>query len=495
MHRLRARVLSGAVWMVLARVISRLLGVVNIMILARLLLPDDYGLVAQAWTALLVLSIVTSFGLDIVLIQKPSIEREDLNTAFTLGLLLNSTMAAVGIALAPAVAGFFGDERLIPVIRLLSASMILGGLRNIGVVEFQRELRFSKTFLLDVVPGLAALIVTMVTAFLLRNYWALVAGTVTSVFVDLCLGYVIHPYRPRLGLRRLRSFLVFSKWIVVNNVLGYLDTRFADLLIARYLGATELGLFRVASQTASMMTSELVAPINRVLFPAYAKVAGDPDAFRRVYLRTIAVLAFVGIPVTFGLNAVAGPFVAVFLGAKWTQAAPIIELLALNGTLSILASSDYAVYMALGRPRFVVLLYSIYLGVLLPLLFLLTREYGIVGSALAFVFANLVATPLNFFVLFRTLSIRFLDFARVLWRTLIASLAMTWLVRSFTPYAEVRFASEVPVLLLSVGLGGCVFFAVAFGLWLLTGASGGAEGEVLGILRSRLKTVVEKHAG
>lgn len=443
--------------MIFARLISRVLNVVSIAVLARLLMPEDFGLVATAWTVLLFLSLIMAFGFDVALVRKRDVTREDYDSVFTLNLALSVVSAAVGMIAASHVARFFGDERVADVVVALCFLPLIRGFHNIGVVEFRRELQFGKEFALEIFPSVVMVLATVGSALVLKSYWALVIGNLVGAVTGLVASYVIHPYRPRISLSKAGEYLRFSRWILLNNFLAYLDGRLADILISKSMGVDQLGIFRIGSQIATLTTTELVAPINRVLFPGYSKVSNDPERLKKSYLQTVALLVYLGFPIAIGISLVAEPLVAVLLGNRWIEVVPVLQYLAVVGALSLLTSNDYAIYMAQGRPKTVVYLYVVYLVLLIPALIYVSARYDLVAVAQVFLLTTALVLPLNLIVLFRALDIRFIEFLQVVWRSLLGTamvMVAVQFVRILVPAGD---HSQMVVLAVLVTVGFLVY--------------------------------------
>jgi lipopolysaccharide exporter len=480
---LNARLARGAGWMVSARLLTRAVGVLNVVILARLLLPEDFGLVAAAWSALYFLMLFSAFDFEAVVVQKERVTREDYDTAFTLKAIFGAFVTISGVALSGPIAAFFGEPRLGPVVSVLSFSPLLQGLHNTGLVELRRKVEFGKIFIMDIVPSASTLVATLVAAFILKSYWALVVGAMAGSIVGVALSYLLHPFRPRACLRHARAFFRFSKWVFLNSSLHYLDARFANLLVGKSLGTADLGVFRMGSEIAALSTTELADPINRVLFPGYSRVAGDRDAFKLQYLQSVGALVYLTLPAAVGIIAVAESLISVLLGAKWAAAAPVVAILALRGALLSFSLNDYAVYMAKGRPEIVLYLKLPYVTLLLVFLFVLTPMYGVVGAAAAFVVADLLLLPVFFLVRFRVVGITLSEFVAAVGRSLVGATAMFFVVSGFIRWSSDRFDHEIVILALGIVIGILSYLGLTLFMWLLLRPQGGAEGVIWRALR------------
>ena len=268
----------------------------------------------------------------------------------------------------------------------------------------------------------------------------------------------------------------------MNNFLYFLKDRGSDFIIGRFAGRTSLGLYNVGYDIANLPTTELVAPINRAVFPSYAKIANDLAALRAGFIAVLGAVTLFAIPAGIGIAAIAPLACEVLLGPKWLAAIPVIEILALHGAITALQSNVYAVYLALGRADLPTIITAAYVAVLLPLSALLTYWNGINGAALACLITAAVFAPINYAVLVKKLHLPPRDILAVFWRPVIGCVGM---------YLSARYVSEslqhhlpaVIALFAAVLAGALVYLLLVSAMWRLAGLPPGAESAVL--LRAR----------
>ncbi|WP_280154005.1 lipopolysaccharide biosynthesis protein [Piscinibacter sp. XHJ-5] len=461
----------GAAWMVLFRLFDRSVGIVSTTVLARLLVPADFGLVAMAMSVIAIIELATAFSFEVALIQKNDPQREHFDTAWTLNVLVALAGAAVTAALAHPAAAFYGDPRLVPVMFAIGGAWLITGFENVGTVNFRREMNFSAEFRWMASKRVIAFVVTLIAAFTFRSYWALVIGTATGRFAGVVLSYVMHPYRPRLALSRARELFSFSGWLLVNNLAGVLFGRLPHFFVGRVFGAQQLGAYTVGSEIAQLAHTELVAPINRAMFPGYARLVDDPPAFRRVCVDATAAILLVVLPVSAAVAVLAAPMVRVLLGAQWQHAVPIIQILAFAGALTALISNNVSAYLALGRPHLATLIFVARVVVFVVAIALLGSSHGATGVAYAELLATSCSLVVSLPILFGALGLRVKDYVAIMWRPLIASAAGYAAVRQLL----LRLGSEgtfgeAALQLLAGTVGGAVVYLVS--LWLLWIAAG-----------------------
>ena len=472
---------SGAVWMVLFKFTERGLGLVSTLILARLLVPNDFGLVAMATSLVAMLELLSAFGLDLALIRRPDAGRAEYDTAWTINVLTAVLVALIMLAAAQPVARWYAEPAVVPVISVLALGSVIQGLENIGVVAFRKEMRFDLEFRYQLVRKLAMFAVTVPLAFVLRSYWALVVGIVAGKAIGVAYSYYAHPYRPRFTLAARGELIGFSQWLLLNNIVMFLRDRVSDFIIGRLRGPAALGVYSLGYEIANMPTVELAMPINRAVYPGYARLHEQEGSLRQGFLAVIGLIALLAIPAGAGVSATAVPLTAVILGPKWAQAAPLIEILAFFGVIMALQTNSYSVFLAIGRPYLQSVVLGVYLAALLPLLVFMTRSLGLEGAAWACLASVTLMLPLNYTLVVRALDIEGRAIVRLLWRPLLAAAAMYAVVTSLLaalPQSP-AFGNQLLRLIVAATSGATLYFAIVYLLWTMAGRPEGAERLVL----------------
>ena len=336
----------AAGWMVGWRMAARMLGFISMLVLARLLVPADFGLVAMAAVFNGTIEALSLLGVDSALVRSEEVDDSLLNTAFTMEVMRALTNAAVVALLSPVAGIWFGDPRLFPILLVLAANAAIGGFENIGIVSFRREMQFEKEFVIFLVPRLGGFVATLVLALLLRSYWALVAGIVLAQTLRVILTYVIHPYRPRFSLARWRELTGFSFWMWVYAVGSFFGGQADTLVLGRAFGPAVLGVYLTALQIGTLPITEVTEPIRRALFSGFS--AAQRRGMNPIAnVISIASVLLVGIvPAAIAISAASGPITAVLLGPHWYAAQPLIAIFAWQCLFSVFSSVLAPAYVA-----------------------------------------------------------------------------------------------------------------------------------------------------
>lgn len=481
MQNLSKKMIMGAAWMLAFKITERSLGFISTIILARLLVPSDFGLVAMGMSIVAILELLSAFSFDMALIQNQSADKHHYDTAWTFNVLFGIASALVLIALAEPAAVFYAEPRLHAMMYVLACIAAAAGFENIGIVAFRKELNFKKEFQFLLGKKIAAFAVTIPLALILRNYWALVVGILVGKLAGVALSYYVHPFRPRFSLAAWQQLVHFSKWLLINNILIFLNYRSVDLVIGKLAGSRALGLYTLADEISNLPTTEIVAPINRAIFPGYSKMANEIPRLREGFLKVLGMIALIALPAAMGLAATAELIVPVVLGDKWLSAIPIVQILAFFGAITALQSNSGYIFLALGKPRILTALLTVLVTLRMPVLVFLTWKAGAVGAAWAMLGSALLVFPVYYVTLAVQLKLTFGLLAARLWRPIVASSLMFFSVRQILLHLDPAMSLSVQLtqVFLVVTTGAIIYTTVVILLWLASSKPRTAEYDAL----------------
>lgn len=486
-----SQIATGAAWMIAFKMVDRSVGLISTIVLARMLAPEDFGLVSMTMVLLAALQLLVSFGFEVHLIQNPDAGRDQFDTAWTFSALFATLCGLILAAGAQEAAAFYREPRLEMIIYVLAFGFVLDGFSNVGTVAFRREMRFDREFKFLLGKRLSSLVVTIPLALYLQNYWALVFGQLASTFLSVALSYYMSTYRPRFSMKAKLELFHTSKWLVANNLLGFLNTKATPFLLARLTSAQSVGTYSIAVEIATMPSNELVAPINRAAFPGYARAAHDLPALRDTFLKVIASISMVAIPAGVGVCIVADLLVPATLGWQWLGAIPLIQILAVFGIIRALQTNIPYVYLAMGQPRRSTIIMSIQVIIFLMVLYPAISQWGAIGAAWASLGTAIVMIPINQGMVAHCLKLSATQFCSQLMRPLLASTVMAGVVLAIKSQLVLRYVTldYVLALLLCAVAGGLTYVVAAYLLWCLWSRPGGAERHAFGQLENLLAKI------
>jgi len=395
---LSTRVVRGGIWVFALRMTNRALGLVRIIVLARLLSPEDFGLFGIAILSISVLETFSNTGFNAAVIHRQKDTESYLDTAWTVSVIRGIFLFLCLIFASTSIAKFFGSSQAELVIRIIAISTLVYGFRNIGVLLFQKELEFNKQFTYESSGVLVELCVAIILAIKLQNIWALVYGSLAGNFTRLFLSYLVHPYRPRLrfDMEEFRELFGYGKWVLGSGILIFLVTQGDDIFVGKVLGVTALGLYQMAYAFSNLPATEICHVISQVTFPAYSKFQDDLPRLRKAYLRVFHFTAFLSVPFSAGIFIMAPDFTRIFLGEKWMLMIPAFRVLAFWGIIRSLGATAGPVFQSIGRPEILTKLQLLVLALLFISIYPLSIKWNILGTSLAIIlstfFPNVVAT-------------------------------------------------------------------------------------------------------
>ena len=391
---LSGKTARGTFWVFTLRIIDRLFKLVRIIILARILSPDDFGVFG---IALLVLSILGSFsqtGFSQALIQKQEDIRSYLNTAWTVRVVRAVLIAIIVFFLAKPAASFFGAPGAEYILRVIGFSIIIQSLGNIGVLYFQKELKFHKFFKYQFIGTVVDFTVAIIAVYLLKSVWALVLGLLAGTLTRCIMSYVIEPSRPKFRFvkSQARELFGFGKWVLGSGILIFFIIQGDDIFVGGLLGATMLGFYQMAYRISNTPTTETTHVISQVSFPLYAKLQEDLPRLRNAYLKVLQLVTLISFPLAGFIIVLAPEFTRIFLGEQWMPIVPAMQVLALAGLLRSIITTTIPLFRATGKPKIETRWQIVRLIVIVIIIYPLTIKYGILGTSIAIVLSAFISS-------------------------------------------------------------------------------------------------------
>lgn len=481
---LGSRVAAAAAWMVGFRWFDRLIGLMSVAILARLLQPEDFGIVGYAMLLIGLLELFAATSTDTELIRHKAVDDAYMNAAWTINIVRGLVLAALMLALALPAAEFFHEPRLSAIMWVLAAMPLLGALENVGVVEFRKNLEFDREFKFLLATRILGTLATLALAFALRTYWALAIGSLLRVALRAALSFLFHPFRPRLSVAKVPEMFRFSRWMMIQNLVAGIYERLPGFVIGRELSSNALAFFNVGKEIAELSTTELRAPIRRALYPGLATLSDRRDRVTDILVESTGMLALLTLPISLGIALVADDLVPIFLGAQWQPAIGVLQPLAVAASITSISTNSQLAYMALNRPHLAAITGSLRLLVLLAAFATITPLHGLDAMAYAVAGASSLMIVVEYALVSRILAIDARRFSAVVWRPIVAGFAMcaaVWLVRALlVPPSDLT--GHAWSLASCALVGGIAYSVTLLGLWNAGGRRNGAERRILSLI-------------
>lgn len=476
----------GAFFMIAWRWTIRFLGLFSTIFLARILAPQDFGIVAICMILVGLTETLTQTGQDIALIRMKEPTREHYDTAWTVQVLIGLFVFLVVNLLAPFAATFFMDPRIELIVHVLSIRSLAAAFTNIGIVDWRRDMRFGADFSYLVAQKISAVAITITLALIYGNYWALIAGIVTSSIATVIASYWLHPFRPRIGFKHWKEIWGFSGWTTVVMISVYLQNKVDEFIVARYFGARVVGFYNVGADIASAPTQELVIPIGRALYSIYSKSLDQLDVLRASYLGVFGMVVMVASAGAFGVSAVSEEFVLVLLGNQWSEAVPIVRWIAFEGALYGICHGAITVLNVTGRPNWVAIGNLTRVAIIGTACWMAAQSGDVVAVAAAKTGVTLVFLPIALGSVARTLQIPASQLILPFVRPLVAGGAMFFALALLRDAGLLADFSAFVRLFATAAIGAVIYAGVLIGLWIVAGRPAGPEKTILGPVIRRL---------
>jgi O-antigen/teichoic acid export membrane protein len=403
---LRKRAAKGIVWSVIQKWGTQAISFVIIVILSRLLAPEAFGLVALATVFTDIVQIFMDQGLSAAIVQRADLEREHLDTAFWISVLMGTVLAIVGIAGSDLIAAFFKEPRLASVLRWLSITFIISTLSSTQLAILQRKLAFKSLAARSMAAKTVGGIVGVTMALTGFGVWSLVGQKIAGSIAGVIVLWRASDWRPGFNVSKKHYVELFNFGISVvgNNLLVVVMQRSDDFLIGFYLGPTLLGYYTIGYRLLLITISLVTGIINAVAFPAFSRLQDSPERMRRAFYQVIQYTILLAFPVFIGLGTLAPELIPAIFGAKWTPSVPVMQVLALIGILQSVIAFKGSVMRAFGKPswQFGIMFLT---SVSSVLGFLLVVRWGIVAVAASLVIVNYLLAPVSYVAVRRLINI------------------------------------------------------------------------------------------
>lgn len=442
--RLAQATVKGAVWSYAAFVAGKGLIFISTIILARILAPADFGLLALGLIAINYLDRLSDFGVSAALIYRQQDSERAANVAFVFSLVTGALLTVCAWLAAPLMAAFFQEPRVIPITQALSVTFMITSLGNIHEALLKKNLDFRGRFVPETGKSIFKGTVSIVLAWMGFGVWSLVWGQIAGALAATVLYWWITRWRPQLTFDRriARAMLGYGVQIMLLDVLGGIHSNVDALIVGRRLNVGALGFYSMGFRIPELVILNICVVVSRALFPAYAKIQNDLAALRSGYLATLRYIALITVPAGIGMVIIAPEFVNVFYTERWAPAIPVMQALAVYAVIYSLSFNAGDIYKAIGRPALLnqTALFNLLLNV--PLL-LVAVNYGIFYVAVGQAFSILVLTLVRLGIVSRLLSIRpsaFLESLKPAANSAIVMLLGAWglrvLIVQFDPAAR-----------------------------------------------------------
>jgi lipopolysaccharide exporter len=399
-----ARAGSAMAWKAAQLVGIRIIFLARTFILARLLVPEDFGLLAVSLVAVDFLASVTNLGMIPALVQREDVDERHYQVAWTIGIFRALLIAAAVFVLAPYLGALFAEPRAVALMRVIAIRPLIEAAASIKIAAVTRDLRFRQLALMSLPDAIVNTLVSILLAPAL-GVWALILGFLAGQAAYVLMSYWLAPFRPRFSLdvAWARPLIQFGQWIFVISLISLIGRSVLQLIIIRKLGPTDLGLYFLAAKLAFIPTDVASEVVGSVAFPLYARLQAEVQRIASVFRTlTIGLLALL-LPASATMIVLAPALAAHVLGDQWQAAVPVIQLLALVNVVGLLGETASPILQGMGQPKKLAFIEVVQSSLLVAAVWLLADRFGASSAGLAWLAAVGATQAISVFYLRRML--------------------------------------------------------------------------------------------
>ncbi|MDT0627685.1 oligosaccharide flippase family protein [Alteromonas sp. W364] len=381
--------LKSSLILVITKFSEKTLGLISTLILARILVPEDFGIVAISLLVIYFMATVSNSGGKEYIVRKDDVDQDDIDTFWTLNICLKVAIYLLVLLLTPLIVNFYDDNRLQSLLPVLALSLPIAALVNPATVICQRELNYIPILKIDVIRKLVSITIAISIAIYFESYWALIWSHLASNITHVLCSYIFLKYSPSLTLINIKKQWGFSQWMLYRSVLGYCRSQLDTILVSAFYSPSSLGGFHISKYISNMPATDFFGPALEPLLASFARNKDNVDNFKHQITLTVLVIAVTVIPSTAFIYFNASTIVDLVLGDKWSEYSSLFGVLSLLIIPHSLAYLGSTVMTSMGRVNVLFyydLLTLLLMGVVLYLLKERTLEYFTYGKFLVEIF-------------------------------------------------------------------------------------------------------------
>lgn len=369
------KIANAAKWSLITELFAKLLQPITNAVLARLLVPEAFGLVATINMVISFTDIFTDAGFQKFIVQhefNSDSERDEyINVAFWSNLGISLFLLAMIVIFKNPIATMTGASDLANGIAIAAISLPITSFSSIQMSVFRRDLDFRTLFVVRMVGAFVPVIITIPLALFLRNYWALVVGTLCGNAIASILLTILSSWKPRFSYSwsKFKRMFSFCYWILIESILIWLTSYIGTFIVGKYMTSYYLGLYKTSMTTITQIMSLITAATTPVIFSATSRLQNDRNAMNELFISSLRLVSFMLIPIGVGIFLYKDTVTLILLGNQWKEAVNFIGLYGLSNALGLVLASYWdSMFNAIGKPKYSVLTQCIYLIVLVPML-------------------------------------------------------------------------------------------------------------------------------
>jgi PST family polysaccharide transporter len=453
MTDLKQRTIRALSWSLILKVGSQIISFSIGIVIARLLMPDDFGLLAMAMVFVGVSSLLSNVGLGSAIIQSQHLSKTDLSTIFWLNMVLASLMATLLYSSSEHISRLYQRIELVEIIETLSVVFLINATATVPRTLLMKDLEFKSIAKSDLIAMFSSGLVAITFAKYGLGYWSLVAQSVSSGVISCILIWLKSKWFPSLifSFYSVKKIFRFSISVFLTQTLQFITRNIDKFLLGRYLGGEQLGIYDKAYSILMFPLTNISHVIGSVMFPSLSSIQNDKERVRSIYLKVTGVIALCSFPILGGLYVVSDFFVICIIGEHWAAAIPIIKILSIGGFITTITSVTGAIYLSQGAAD-LQLKVNLITRPIAIISVLIGLHWGIIGIALGFVISSYINGFITLFIASKLINLKLMSLVKKFQKSFINTLIMTiFLITIKLLYLEILNIKNM-MLLISLGM-------------------------------------------
>ncbi len=423
-NSLSEKTLGAGSWVIANRLITRVIDFFTLMVLARILEPADFGLVAIAMTFIMIIEAILDLPLAQILVREAEMTDSMFNTAFTLSILRGLIIALVVISLGFPIVIFYEDERLFSLMLFVALAPVFRGMVNPRLAIYMRKLDFRQDFIVNVSGKVIALLASVTTAIMTQSYWAIAVATVASPVTMMLVSYLFNPKWMRLSLSEWSLFKDTVSWFTLSRIISAINWQLDRILLGRYINVSSFGGYSIATNLAALPVQVFLQPLAQPIMSGFVPIKDDDQALKKAYCKANNAVFFITAPFFLTMAVLAEPGIKLVFGDKWSDAAPVLRWLAVCGFFPIVTALFEPLLLMLNKTKFIVYAMSMELCARIPLMFFGVIYYGIMGAIIANALSRTVLLMASIVIVKNMIGVSMIKQLTSFWRPLLSLMPM-----------------------------------------------------------------------
>jgi O-antigen/teichoic acid export membrane protein len=372
----------GILWTGISQFSTQVFRFIVIIILARLLSPEEFGIVGLAAIFIGFISTVNELGLSAAIIQRKDVDETHLSTSFWASVGTGITLFVLTVLVSPFVADFFQEDLVQPILIITAMGLIIGSFSVVHRALLEKSIKFKKITIAEVCAAFVSGIVSILLAIGGYGVWSIVFGGLAGNFISVIILWKISAWRPSLkfSFAHFKELFGFGGHVMGSRLLNYIDSNMDYLVVGKLLGTAALGYYTLAYHLITFPLHKISTIVTRVTFPAFSTIQDDNDTLRKGYLKVVRYISLITFPMLAGMFVVAPEFVVVVFGTKWAPMILPLQILCLAGALKSVGTTVSSILLSKGRAD-IQFKWNIFTAIVLPIAVIIGANYGIVGVA------------------------------------------------------------------------------------------------------------------